>query len=137
MRRTFGMTGTSDNLTGVWQGLYTYSPGPSVSFMATLIESASRLSGATHEPCSSDRCSVATHDALLNGQRQGSAVAFEKTYDPVSPEFSAVQYDGTLSADGNEIEGRWRIPGAGSGKFLMIRSTRNVVAKTRGKLVRA
>ena len=35
----------------------------------------------------------------------------------------------TLSADGNEIEGRWQIAGIGSGKFLMIRA-----AKTARKL---
>ena len=38
------------NLTGVWHGLYTYPDGVSVSFVATLIESGSSLSGSTHEP---------------------------------------------------------------------------------------
>lgn len=40
------------NLTGVWQGLYTY-PGinKSVSFVATLIETPGTLTGSTHEPC--------------------------------------------------------------------------------------
>ena len=38
------------NLTGVWHGLYSYPDGVSVSFVATLIESGSSLSGSTHEP---------------------------------------------------------------------------------------
>ncbi len=128
---------TATDLTGVWQGLYSYPAGPSVSFTATLIESASRFSGATHEPCSSACCSVPTHEAFLSGNRRGSTVAFEKTYDPASDEFRTVHYEGALSSDANEIEGRWTVPGAGSGKFLMIRSMKTATARTRGKLVRA
>ena len=36
------------NLTGVWQGLYTYPNGESVSFVATLIDSGGALSGSIH-----------------------------------------------------------------------------------------
>jgi hypothetical protein len=40
-----------ENLTGVWQGFYTYPGGiGSVAFGATLIETGSTLSGSTHEP---------------------------------------------------------------------------------------
>jgi hypothetical protein len=131
------MTAPATDLTGIWHGLFSYPAGPSVPFMATLIESASRFSGATHEACSSSQCAVPEHDAFLAGQRHGSSVTFEKTYDPPAGGFQAVHYDGALSPDGNEIEGRWAIPGAGAGKFLMIRSTRNEVAATRGKLVKA
>lgn len=123
------------DLTGVWQGLYSYPAGPSVTFTATLIESASHLTGATFEGCSSPRCRVPSHEAFLNGTRRGSAIAFEKVYDPADDEFGAVHYNGMLNADGDEIEGRWSIPGLGSGKFLMIRSVKKATAKSRGKLV--
>ena len=33
-----------------------------------------------------------------------------------------VEYEGALSADGTEIEGRWATSSTWSGKFLMIRS---------------
>jgi hypothetical protein len=62
------------------------------------------------------------------GPRRSSALVsllspFVKTYDGAgAPYDRAVSYDGTLSADATEIEGRWRIPGNWSGKFLMIRS---------------
>lgn len=131
------MTSPATDLTGVWQGLYTYAQGSSVAFTATLIETASHLSGATHEACCSPHCAIPAHDALLSGRRAGSAIAFEKTYDPPTGGFRSVAYDGTLSADANEIEGRWQITGVGSGKFLMIRSTKTATAKTRGKLVKA
>ena len=45
-----------------------------------------------------------------------------KTYDGANPNYRAVDYEGTLSNDGTEIEGRWVIHGVWSGKFLMIRS---------------
>ncbi len=45
---------TSQNLTGVWNGRYVYPREMApVSFVATLLETASRLTGATHEPAGS------------------------------------------------------------------------------------
>jgi hypothetical protein len=61
--------------------------------------------------------------AALVGSRQGSAVEFVKTYDGANPNYGVVRYEGRLSSDGTEIEGRWTLPGNWSGKFLMIRPT--------------
>jgi hypothetical protein len=111
-----------ENLTGVWQGLYSYPYGQSVSFVATLIDSGASFSGTIHEP------SIFGGDtifATLAGTRQGSAVSFLKTYEKsAGPQYAAsVQYGGALNGDATEIEGRWTIQGIGlSGKFLMIRS---------------
>jgi len=112
------------SLTGVWHGFYSYpSEGPSVSFVATLIESGSHLAGSTHEPCIGDNCPCDTLFATLQGSRDGSAVTLVKTYDGAGPDYqSAVSYEGTLSADGTEIEGRWTIRRWWSGRFLMIRA---------------
>lgn len=110
-----------ENLTGVWQGLYAYAHGQSVSFVATLIDSGASFSGTIHEP------SVFGGDtiyATLAGTRQGSAVSFLKTYEKsAGPEYaSSVQYEGALNGDATEIEGRWTIRLFRlSGKFLMIR----------------
>lgn len=116
---------SADDVTGVWHGLYTYpSRGTRVLFDATLIDSAGRISGTTHEIATSGPSRGWTILALLEGTRQGTAVAFRKTYDAGIPNYGApIDYDGTLSADGSEIEGRWRICATWSGKFLMIRST--------------
>ena len=111
-----------ENLTGVWQGLYSYPYGQSVSFVATLIDSGASFSGTIHEP------SIFGGDtiyAMLAGTRQGSAVSFLKTYEKsAGPEYaSSVQYEGALNGDATEIEGRWTIRVFSlSGKFLMIRS---------------
>jgi hypothetical protein len=111
-----------ENLTGVWQGLYSYPRGQSVSFVATLIDSGVSFSGTIHEP------SIFGGDtiyATFAGTQQGSAVSFLKTYEKsAGPEYaSSVQYEGALNGDATEIEGRWTIRVFSlSGKFLMIRS---------------
>jgi hypothetical protein len=110
------------SLTGIWHGIYCYpiSRAP-VSFVATLIETVSTVSGTTHEPCTMGGAPNETLYATLLGHRQGSAVAFVKTYDGANPFYGTVAYEGRLSPDGTEIEGRWTVPGNWSGKFLMIR----------------
>src|SRR5215467_14240016 len=118
------MQAEAQNLTGVWNGLYSYPDGRSVTFVATLIDSGSTLSGSTHEPCVGGDCPSATLFATLMGSRSGSAVTFRKTYEAADPRWGTVNYDGRLNAEATEIEGRWTIPGVWSGKFLMIRPLR-------------
>ncbi|HEX4861964.1 MAG TPA: hypothetical protein VFV07_12050 [Rhizomicrobium sp.] len=114
----------ADNLTGIWHGLYTYPVARArVLFDATLIESGAWLTGSTHEIAASGPAKGQTIYATLDGQRAGQRVTFTKTYDGTAPGYGVVQYEGTLSADASEIEGRWSIRGSWSGKFLMIRST--------------
>jgi hypothetical protein len=111
------------NLTGIWNGLYTYPNGRSTSFVATLIDAGGTLSGTTHEPSILHENTGATLFASLAGARRDSAVTFTKTYDqPDSSHFSPIHYEGVLNGDGTEIEGRWTIVKVWSGKFLMIRS---------------
>ena len=114
----------AQDLTGIWNGLYSYPDGRSVTFVATLIDGGSTLTGSTHEPCVGGDCPAGTLFATLMGRRHGSAVSFRKTYEGGGPRFRAVDYAGTLNADATEIEGRWTIPGVWSGKFLMIRPLR-------------
>ncbi|HLH90152.1 MAG TPA: hypothetical protein VKX28_17010 [Xanthobacteraceae bacterium] len=119
------MPADARNLTGVWQGLYTYPNGESVSFVATLIDSGGALSGSTHEPCATTVAAGGTLYATLAGTRSGTAVEFRKIYDGKVPRYRAVDYAGTLNADATEVEGRWIIRGIWSGKFLMIRPARH------------
>jgi hypothetical protein len=125
------------NLTGVWNGLYSYPQlGKSVSFVATLIETVSWVTGSTHEPCVFGDGAGNTLYATLLGSRASRTVLFRKTYDSAGPNYSLVEYEGVLSSDGNEISGRWAISTAWSGSFLMIRSGGQSVARTRKTLAK-
>jgi hypothetical protein len=111
------------NLTGVWNGLYTYPDGRSTAFVATLIESGGSLSGTTHESSTLSANPGATLYATLVGFRHDAAVSFTKTYDRADVfHRSPILYEGALNGEGTEIEGRWTIVKVWSGKFLMIRS---------------
>jgi hypothetical protein len=129
-----GTESGSQNLTGVWNGLYTYANGLTVSFVATLIDSGSVLSGTTHEPNVLGTSSGNTLYALVAGGRRDSAITFVKTYDGAGAGYYyPVNYEGALNGDLTEIEGRWRIGDGTSGKFLMIRSNGKAVAIERKK----
>ena len=119
-------------LTGVWQGLYSYpNMGDMTPFTATLIESGSRFSGSTHETCLIARRNRATLCAFVEGARAGQTVDFIKTYDGASGWSHSVHYEGVMNADGTEIEGRWRVPGGISGRFLMTRPAGKALAVER------
>ncbi len=130
---------SSQNLTGIWHGLYSYLDGrPSVAFVATLIEAGATVSGTTHEPSDGQDEPKATLYATLTGRRHGASVTFLKTYERAGPRYlSAVAYQGMLSGDGTEIEGAWLIPGGSWGKFLMIRSAGTAEALGRKAFERA
>ncbi len=120
------MTGTAKNggqsLTGVWRGLYSYpGQGEPVSFVATLIQSGSAISGATHETCAVSNRRRETLGAFLSGVRAGASVNFVKSYDGSAGWTHSVAYEGGLNADATEIDGRWNIDGRLAGKFMMIR----------------
>ena len=118
------------NLTGIWNGLYTYPHGQSTAFVATLIETAGSLSGTTHEPSTPGDGPETTSFATLTGSRRDSTVTFTKRYDrPTQRKISPILYEGALNADGTEIEGRWTIHGNSTGRFLMVRQGGNVAAR--------
>jgi hypothetical protein len=126
------------NLTGIWNGLYTYPDGRSTSFVATLIEFGGALSGSTHElGTRSDSVGTMLY-ANLTGSRSDGTVSFTKTYDrPDLYHQSPVLYEGVLNGDATEIEGRWTIIRIWSGKFLMVRAPGREVEESRKVFERA
>jgi hypothetical protein len=125
----------ADSLTGVWDGTFVQPGVGAVTFMATLIETRSALSGSVIEPCMMPGCPRSEHNALLAGSRSGSAVSFVKRYDPPGYGYDTVHYDGSVNADATEIDGRWRVEGV-SGTFLMIRSGKPAEAVAAGTQVK-
>ena len=122
------------SLTGVWNGLYSYPRDlDPVGFVAILIESGTSVSGTTHEPGGSLGISGLAC-ASLAGRRTASTVTLTKAYDRGTGIPHIVHYDGRINEDATEIEGRWRVPGDWSGKFLMIRAGGKEEAVTTEKL---
>jgi hypothetical protein len=112
-----------DNLTGVWQGLFSYPRQyRAASFTATLIEAGTGFTGSTTELGVGGMQDGMPVTAFLSGRRAGSRLTFVKQYEGPDEPNHAVSYDGTLSPDHMEIDGRWFIPGSWAGRFLMIRS---------------
>ncbi len=130
------MTDSTDNLTGVWLGLYSHPAAlDPVSFTATLIETTSWLSGSTHEPSRFDSEPLT---GTLFGSREGSLVQFTKTYDvPRRGYRNPVRYEGLVNADADEIEGRWLIRDDWTGRFLMVRSGHDAEARARKRFAEA
>lgn len=116
------------NLTGIWQGYYLYpDSGLPVPFIATLLESGRFVTGTTHEIASRGVAPGQTLYAMIDGSRHGANLCFVKHYSHSGENTgydAPVRYDGLVSADGSQVEGRWTImPGYG-GRFAMIRPQR-------------
>jgi len=122
-----------DDLTGIWNGLYTYQDGRTTPFVATLIDCGGAFSGTTHEASTFPPASAGiTLYASLDGVRRAAAVTFVKSYEhPDAFHREPIHYEGALNGDRTEIEGRWTIARVISGKFLMIRSGGRTVAVKR------
>jgi hypothetical protein len=112
----------SESLTGVWQGRFSYGAAEGCAFVATLMELGPHLSGSTHEPNVSGRGDEDHLFAMIEGRRNGRSLSFMKTYDGSAGWTHSVAYEGRVSSDGTEIEGRWSIGDGLAGTFLMLRS---------------
>ncbi len=111
------------DLSGAWQGLFHYPivQAP-VSFRATLHDADGILVGSTEETGEIGDAAGRMISATLQGRRTAFSVTWLKIYDGDFQHYDAVRYEGAVSEDGLEIEGRWTVPGHWSGTFLMIRA---------------
>jgi hypothetical protein len=111
-----------DDLTGDWSGFYSYPDGgPPNAFEAKLNESSGCVTGTTTELADMGELFGQPLHAVIDGHRAEKSVSFLKMYDCADEGYDVVRYEGTLDAEGNEIEGRWTVPGIWSGTFLMVR----------------
>lgn len=110
----------SKSLSGSWQGVYRYSWGQTVSFLAQLADAGGVLTGDTVEPRGAG---FSFRTASVVGGRSGTRVQFTKIYcEPSLVHRWPIQYSGLLSDDGNTVLGRWLVQG-GMGTFAMHRDT--------------
>jgi hypothetical protein len=112
---------SATDLSGRWDGIFSYPRTlPPTHFTLDLRDVGGSLAGESHEEGQTRRTSGQTLHALIQGDRFGSAVEFTKIYD--NAHNHPVFYEGTVSDEGLEINGRWSIPGMWSGSFIMIRA---------------
>ena len=115
------------DLSGAWRGIFNYPRElPATAFAALLRDADGAISGEIDELdiFSPDRRPIG---ALVDGCRKGDAVRFVKYYD--APEgYDVVHYAGEVAPSGDEITGRWTIPGVWSGTFIMTREPAPAVA---------
>lgn len=110
-----------DDLTGVWFGEYSYPLGhPPVSFIANIDDRHGEISGRIDEPNSIGMPFADRLYARLTGTRHEGYVILTKTYDGTGGVTHSVAYTGEIDAEGNTIEGIWRVAGW-SGRFSMTR----------------
>jgi hypothetical protein len=116
------MKGDGIDLSGAWNGVYSYLDWPDVvTFVALLIDVGSGFSGTIHEYEGIVSARWILLYANLDGRRDGSVVSFLKVYDGTGGWKHSVEYEGTLNGDATEISGNWEV-GGGSGKFVMRRA---------------
>ncbi len=125
------MAGGFECLSGLWNGQFTYPRNFEPEFFtAVLLETSGRLGGSTQEVARVGRSRGLTLYATIRGDRHGAKVSFRKTYESETRTHS-VFYEGTVNADGTEIEGRWSVRENWSGRFLMLRDAGQSQAITR------
>lgn len=113
-----------------WSGRYDYQDGkPGAPFTLTINSSGSNFSGGTSEPATFGDGSSSTLTANVAGSVNGNQVSFVKTYDGSGGQHHSIQYNGTLSADGRSISGRWNIGPNWSGPFSAQLTSAPVVAE--------
>lgn len=113
------------DLSGRWHGFYNLPVDePPTLFEAELLDTGGLLSGETTEEGDTPDCFGMTLHAVIEGRREGDRVVFTKRYDYLPRADYAIDYEGVLAPGGDEIEGRWTIPGIWSGSFLMVRQGR-------------
>jgi hypothetical protein len=110
------------DLSGQWHGIFNYpSQLPPTEFQAELRDLAGLITGTTTEP---HFAGGATIHAMIEGSYEASSIRFRKIYDDFDGDYETVLYEGRIDPSGDEISGRWDVPGAWSGTFLMMRAGR-------------
>jgi hypothetical protein len=116
------------DLTGSWLGTY-WQDGAPTRFEATLVQGGNSLSGRIADD-------GRLGEAQVSGEVIGRRVAFTKKYLAGKGAVKPIDYDGTVSEDGNFIQGSWVIAGekADTGNWEARRNEEGLMAEWRSQL---
>jgi len=87
------------DLTGTWLGTY-WQQGKPTRFEATLVQSGNTLTGNILDDSY-------LGEATLDGEVVGRSVSFVKRYTALKRKRTPVNYQGTVSEDGDYMQGTW------------------------------
>ncbi len=122
--------GAHRDMNGLWSGWYDYTGfSDPVPFTAWFDEVAGRLSGSILEPNTFAEDGLEDLEALIDGERGGLIVSFEKTYCAGQGAHALpIRYEGHADSDFEIVVGEWGfiLGGFGSGRFQLTRSSRGV-----------
>ncbi|MGE0179938.1 MAG: hypothetical protein AB7O91_08990 [Sphingomonas sp.] len=114
-------SGGEADLSGRWTGIYSYSSRfPPNTFEATIRDAGGSISGVIVQPREFFEAGDGMQHAVIDGSKDGTTIRFVKIYDDLDR--PTPHYEGTIQPGGDEVEGRWTIPGDWSGSFMMIRA---------------
>jgi len=111
------------DLNGSWLGTYWQNSNPT-RFEATFVQSGNALSGRILDDS-------ALGESQINGEVIGRSISFSKRY--LTRSFQEVKYTGTLSTDGNSINGQWRI-GKDQGPWEAHRNSNDLMAEFKARV---
>ncbi|HEY9736616.1 MAG TPA: hypothetical protein V6D06_10050 [Trichocoleus sp.] len=114
------------DVSGMWLGTYWQSEQPT-RFEATLVQGGSVLSGRILDDSY-------LGEAQLQGEVTGRRIAFTKRYLTTSP--TSIHYSGTISEDGNHMQGQWSIDRFDAGTWEAHRGEDNLAASLQAVLAK-
>jgi hypothetical protein len=87
------------NITGTWLGTF-WQKGKPTPFEATFIQNGNLICGNILDD-------DYLGEAILQGEVVGRNISFVKSYLSITEKRASVNYNGTISEDGNSMRGKW------------------------------
>ncbi|PZO37997.1 MAG: hypothetical protein DCF19_17275 [Pseudanabaena frigida] len=87
------------NITGTWLGTY-WQMGKPTRFEVTFVQNGNALCGNILDD-------GYLGEATLQGEVVGRNISFVKSYISITKKRASVNYNGTISEDGNSMQGKW------------------------------
>ncbi|MBD1850929.1 hypothetical protein [Leptolyngbya sp. FACHB-711] len=116
-----------NDITGTWLGTY-WQDGNPTRFEATFVQGGNTLSGRILDD-------GMLGEAQVTGDLVGRRIQFTKQYLTSSPQ--PIQYQGTLSEDGNTMSGKWNIGRRYSGSWEAHRNDNDLMASLQARLTKS
>ena len=113
-----------NDITGTWLGTY-WQQGTPTRFEVTFVQGGNSISGRVLDDGD-------LGEAQINGEIVGRSIQFTKQY--LRGNNPPISYSGTLSEDGNLMQGKWTIGKRYSGSWEAHRSNNDLMLSLKNRL---